>query len=103
MDSTVKQSLLWRSKLNHVDMFKSRVKRAVLTDCEVSECVVIGTEFKGMRLRFGVWKHGRLVGRVGEGEVVFEEMDVSPLYLWSVGGERGGGGGGVWVLGICLC
>ena len=101
MDSTVKQSLLWRSKLNHVDMFKSRVKRAVLTDCEVSECVVIGTEFKGMRLRFGVWKHGRLVGRVGEGEVVFEEMDVSPLYLWSVGGEGGGrgGGGGVggWV------
>lgn len=75
MDSTVKQSLLWRSKLNHVDMFKSRVKRAVLTDCEVSECVVIGTEFKGMRLRFGVWKHGVLVGRVGEGEVVFEEMD----------------------------
>lgn len=104
MDSTVKQSLLWRSKLNHVDMFKSRVKRAVLTDCEVSECVVIGTEFKGMRLRFGVWKHGRLVGRVGEGEVVFEEMDVSPLYLWSVGGERGGGGGlGVGYMLMLIC
>jgi beta-galactosidase/beta-glucuronidase len=56
-------------------MSKSRVKRAVLTDCEVSECVVIGTEFRGMRLRFGVWKNGRLVGRVGDGEVVFEEMD----------------------------
>jgi beta-galactosidase/beta-glucuronidase len=67
-------------------MSKSRVKRAVLTDCEVSECVVIGTEFRGMRLRFGVWKNGRLVGRVGDGEVVFEEMDVSflsPFYLWS--------------------
>ena len=60
-------------------MDKSRVKRAVLTDCEVSECVVIGTEFKGMRLRFGVWKNGRLVGKVGEGEVVFEEMEVSFL------------------------
>lgn len=79
MDSSVKHSLLRRSKLDRVDMDKSRVKRAVLTDCEVSECVVIGTEFKGMRLRFGVWKNGRLVGKVGEGEVVFEEMEVSFL------------------------
>lgn len=69
MDSTVKQSLLWRSKLNHVDMFKSRVKRAVLTDCEVSECVVIGTEFKGDAVK--VWG----------------------LEAWEVGGEGWGGGG----------
>ncbi|RHZ47497.1 uncharacterized protein CDV56_105732, partial [Aspergillus thermomutatus] len=75
VDSTVKQGcLLRRSKLDHVTACKSRLKRAVLRDCEASECVIIGTEFTGMRLRFGVWKNGRLVGRIGEGEVVAEEI-----------------------------
>lgn len=74
MDSTVKHSLLRRSKLDHVTLSQSRVKKAVLKDCEVRECVITGTEFSGMRMRFGVWKNGRLVGRVGEGEVVFEEI-----------------------------
>lgn len=74
MDSTVKHSLLRRSKLDHVMLSQSRVKRAVLKDCEVTECVVTGSEFSGMRMRYGVWKNGRLVGRVGDGEVVFEEI-----------------------------
>ncbi|PYH88094.1 hypothetical protein BO71DRAFT_150089 [Aspergillus ellipticus CBS 707.79] len=48
----------------------SAVRRANLVDCDVAGCVIVRTDFKGMVLRNGVWKNGRLVGRMGEGREV---------------------------------
>ena len=50
---------------------RSKLRRATLKECDVEDCIILRTEFKGMKLRNGVWKNGRLVGCVeGKGEVV---------------------------------
>lgn len=70
-DSTVnEQSSVRRSRVSRCRVAYSRVKRSALTDCDVANCILIRTDFKGMVLRNGVWKNGRLIGRMGHTEVV---------------------------------
>lgn len=64
-ESSVRRSRVSRSRVAH-----SRVKRSALTECDVANCILIRTDFKGMVLRNGVWKNGRLIGRMGHTEVV---------------------------------
>lgn len=70
-DSTVnEQSSVRRSRVSRSRVAHSRVKRSALTDCDVANCILIRTDFKGVVLRNGVWKNGRLIGRMGHTEVV---------------------------------
>ncbi|KAG2420261.1 hypothetical protein HFD88_005062 [Aspergillus terreus] len=57
-----------RSSLDNVQMASSRVKRSTLRDCDVRNCIIQRTDFKGVVLRNEVWKNGRLVGRIGPSE-----------------------------------
>lgn len=68
-DSTLTGTEIRRCKLYSVRAERSKLHRAVLKDCDVVDCVILRTELKGMRLRNGVWKNGRLIGSVGGGEV----------------------------------
>lgn len=69
-DTTVSDSVVCRSKLDKVRLLRCRVKRTTLVECDVEDCEIFRTEFKGMRLKNGVWKKGRLIGKVAEGEVI---------------------------------
>ncbi|PKY07207.1 hypothetical protein P168DRAFT_287695 [Aspergillus campestris IBT 28561] len=69
-DSTVSESVVCRSTLDKVRLLRCKVKRTTLVECDVEDCEIFRTEFKGMRLRNGVWKKGRLIGKVAEGEVI---------------------------------
>lgn len=74
--STVTRSLIAdsskceRSQLDQVVLTKSKVERSTLTDCDIMECEIQGTEFKGMILKYGIWHKGDLVGRTCNKEVV---------------------------------
>ncbi|KAL6238786.1 hypothetical protein BDW75DRAFT_236985 [Aspergillus navahoensis] len=71
-DSLVSGSSVSRGSLQGSCVMKSRVRKSQLRDCDVSGCVIINTDFRGMVLRNGVWRNGRLVGCCGglEGEGV---------------------------------
>ncbi|KAL5357357.1 hypothetical protein BJX96DRAFT_144330 [Aspergillus floccosus] len=58
-------SSIRRSSLDSVQIAASRVKRSKLRDCDVRNCIIRRTDFKGVVLRNEVWKNGRLVGRIG--------------------------------------
>ncbi|KAE8367107.1 hypothetical protein BDV27DRAFT_124502 [Aspergillus caelatus] len=73
--SVTDDSCLRRSHLENVRIARSRVKRSAMRNCDVSDCVIIKTDFTGMTLRYGVWKNGKLVGRVGDNEVVMTTQD----------------------------
>ncbi|GAB1194045.1 hypothetical protein APSETT444_003284 [Aspergillus pseudonomiae] len=73
--SVMDESCIRRSHLEGVRVARSRVKRSKLQNCDVSDCVIIRTDFTGMTLRHGVWKNGKLVGRVGDSEVVMVTQD----------------------------
>ncbi|OGM40197.1 hypothetical protein ABOM_010975 [Aspergillus bombycis] len=73
--SVTDESCLRRSHLEDVRVARSRVKRSKLQNCDVRDCVIIKTDFTGMTLRHGVWKNGKLVGRVGDNEVVMMTQD----------------------------
>lgn len=62
--SNVRSTELKWAKLDSTRAAKSKLRRAVLKDCDVENCVISRSEFTGMRLRNGVWKHGKLIGRV---------------------------------------
>lgn len=66
---------LKRSTITGTTILKSQIERASLTDCDVAECVVSRSDFKGMILKYGVWKKGILVGRIGDREPVAIKMD----------------------------
>ncbi|KAE8351983.1 hypothetical protein BDV28DRAFT_135914 [Aspergillus coremiiformis] len=68
--SVTEESALRRSHLEDVRVARSRMTRSTLRNCDVSDCVIVRSDFTGMVLQHGVWKNGRLVGRVGNGEVV---------------------------------
>ncbi|KAL2834019.1 hypothetical protein BJY01DRAFT_224739 [Aspergillus pseudoustus] len=81
-DSVVTQSAVYRSSLEKSRVVKSRVKKSTLSDCEVNDCVILNTNFKGMVLKNGVWRNGKLVGSVGEGVVAVSrdgKVCLSPL------------------------
>ncbi|KAE8374962.1 hypothetical protein BDV26DRAFT_268851 [Aspergillus bertholletiae] len=69
------KSHLRRDQLEDVRIARSQVERSELRNCHVSDCVIIRTDFTGMSLRFGVWKNGKLVGRVGDNEVIMITED----------------------------
>ncbi|KAF7627479.1 hypothetical protein F9C07_107 [Aspergillus flavus] len=73
--SVTDESCLRRSHIEDVRIARSRVKRSELRNCDVSDCVIIKTNFTDMILRYGVWKNGKLVGRVGDNEVVMMTQD----------------------------
>ena len=70
-------------------MERSRLFRATLKECDVEDCVVDRTEFKGMKLRNGVWKSGKLIGCVeGKDEVVAVSLvglPPLPCFIGSLG------------------
>ncbi|KAJ5818850.1 hypothetical protein N7474_004441 [Penicillium riverlandense] len=68
-------SNLRRSTLVGTAVSNSRLRRATLHDCDVTDCVISGTNFKGMILKYGVWKKGDLVGRIGDREVIAISKD----------------------------
>ncbi|KAF7589873.1 hypothetical protein BBP40_003585 [Aspergillus hancockii] len=81
--SVTDASSLRRSDLEDVQLSQSRVKKSVLRDCDVSNCMIIKSDFTGMVLRNGVWKNGKLVGRMGENEVVAMTRDGQNLAEFS--------------------
>ncbi|KAL4893222.1 hypothetical protein BDV59DRAFT_177758 [Aspergillus ambiguus] len=64
-----------RSTLNSVRVIASHVKRSTLRDCDIKNCIIHRTNFKGAILQNEVWKNGRLVGRIRgnnqDGQVCF--------------------------------
>ncbi|KAJ5625440.1 hypothetical protein N7510_001749 [Penicillium lagena] len=66
---------LRRSTLVGTAVSNSRLRKATLRDCDVTDCIISGTNFKGMILKYGVWKKGNLVGRIGNREVIAISKD----------------------------
>ncbi|KAF5862139.1 hypothetical protein ETB97_012124 [Aspergillus alliaceus] len=86
--SVTEESFLRRSQLEDIQVARSRVKKSTLRKCDVSNCVIIKTDFTGMVLRHGVWKKGRLVGRVGNNEVVATTQDGTSQNMADVPSEK---------------
>jgi len=66
-----------RSVVKYSNIEKSWMERSSVVECEVTNCRFERTEFKGMRLANGKWERGNLVGRMGDGEVICEKIDVA--------------------------
>ena len=74
--STVQEaSRIERSAVKNSRVRKSDIWRASVTDCHVEECTIHRSDFKGMVLKYGIWKRGQLVGRVGNHEPVMISKD----------------------------
>ncbi|KAJ5306912.1 hypothetical protein PENANT_c003G03971 [Penicillium antarcticum] len=73
----IDQSDLKRCTITGTTIVKSHIDRASLTDCDVIECVVSRSDFRGMILKYGFWKKGVLVGRIGDHEPVAIKMDAA--------------------------
>ncbi|KAJ5766108.1 uncharacterized protein N7511_003724 [Penicillium nucicola] len=71
------ENILKRCTITGTTILKSHIDRASLTDCDVTECVVSRSDFKGMILKYGVWKKGVLVGKIGDCEPVAIKMDAA--------------------------
>lgn len=76
-DSALAATEVCRSTLESVRAERSQLRRTVLRDCDVGDCVIERTQLTGMRLRNGAWKNGRLVGSVGVGR----EVEAEPVSL----------------------
>ena len=63
-------SVIKRSVLEDVEMRASSVQRSVLRNCDITDCDISRTNFSGMTLKYGVWRNGELVGKMGGKEVV---------------------------------
>lgn len=79
--STIKSSTVTGSVISH-----SQLRRAALKDCDVEECMISRSSFEGMVLKYGVWKRGQLIGKIGNREPVAIRKDdpsltVSSAYL----------------------
>jgi uncharacterized protein YjbI with pentapeptide repeats len=69
--STIRDvSALKRSTVTGSTVLNGQVWRTTLTDCDVEECAMSRSEFKGMILKYGVWKKGQLVGKIGNKEPI---------------------------------
>ncbi|KAJ5218043.1 uncharacterized protein N7498_000142 [Penicillium cinerascens] len=74
--STVRDaSVLERSTVSGSVLSHGQVWRSALSDCDVEECSISRSEFKGMILKYGVWKKGQLVGKIGNREPVMIKKD----------------------------
>lgn len=72
-------SVVWRSAVSGSTVSHSQLCRATLTDCDVEECVISRSNFKGMTLKYGVWKNGRFVRGVDDREPVAIASDGTVL------------------------
>lgn len=74
--STIRDaSVLKRSTVSGSTVSNAQVERAGLDDCDVEDCMISRSEFKGMILKHGVWKRGRLVGAIGNKEPIMIKKD----------------------------
>lgn len=74
--STVRDaSVLERSAVSGSVLSHGQVWRSTLNDCDVEECSISRSEFKGMILKYGIWKKGQLVGKIGNREPVMIKKD----------------------------
>ncbi|KAJ5591962.1 uncharacterized protein N7459_002331 [Penicillium hispanicum] len=78
-DSSMKQSTLTGTTVSH-----SQLWRATLSDCDVEDCVITRSDLTGMVLKYGVWKKGRLVGRVGDKEPIAVRKDGTVVNMGDV-------------------
>ncbi|KAJ5900035.1 hypothetical protein N7495_004779 [Penicillium taxi] len=64
--STVRDaSAIKRSTIAGSTISGTQTTRTLLENCDVEDCVILRSEFKGMVLKNGLWKKGQLIGRVG--------------------------------------
>ena len=74
--STIQETTtLERSTVTGCNISNSHVWRATLNDCEVVESEISRSDFTGMILKYGVWKRGQLVGRIGDKEPIAIKRD----------------------------
>lgn len=74
--STVRDaSVLERSTVSGSILSHGQVWRSTLSDCDVEESSISRSEFKGMILKYGVWKKGQLVGKIGNREPIMIKKD----------------------------
>ncbi|KAJ5999826.1 hypothetical protein N7481_000235 [Penicillium waksmanii] len=68
--STITTSAVTGSTISH-----SQLRRAKVKDCDVEDCIISRSSFEGMVLKFGVWKRGQLIGKIGDKEPVAIRKD----------------------------
>jgi hypothetical protein len=65
-----------RTELDSSIITRSQIERSKILDCDVMDCVMERTDFKGMILKYGIWKRGDLIGRTSnEHEVVIKPRE----------------------------
>lgn len=68
----IKKATAQNSSLRRVPL----LERSTIKNCVVSDCIIYKTDFEGMVLENGIWKGGRLVGRVDQRrEVVVRALE----------------------------
>lgn len=72
-------SVVWRSVVTGSTVSHSQICRATLADCDVEECVISRSNFKGVTLKYGVWKDGRFVRGIDGREPVAIASDGTVL------------------------
>lgn len=68
--STITTSAVTGSTISH-----GQLRRATVKDCDVEECIISRSSFEGMILKYGVWKRGQLVGKIGNKEPIAIRKD----------------------------
>ncbi|CAI7635645.1 unnamed protein product [Penicillium manginii] len=68
--STITTSAVTGSTISH-----SQLRRAKFKDCDVEDCIISRSSFEGMVLKYGVWKRGQLIGKIGDKEPVAFQKD----------------------------
>ena len=63
--SAIRTSTVTSSNLSH-----SQLRRTKIKDCEVDGCMISRCSFDGMVLKYGVWKRGQLIGKIGNREPI---------------------------------
>ncbi|OCK77561.1 hypothetical protein K432DRAFT_117076 [Lepidopterella palustris CBS 459.81] len=66
-----------RSVFQNTNIEASKVERSNFNNCDIVNCRLERTVFKGMKLRNGRWERGNLVGKMGDEEVVAENIEVA--------------------------
>lgn len=88
--STITTSTVTGSTISH-----SQLRRAKVKNCDVEDCIISRSSFEGMVLKYGVWKRGQLIGKVGDKEPVAIRKDdprltvgITCLYVISLSGAN---------------
>lgn len=69
------ESALRTSSVTRSDISHSQLRRTKLKDCQVEECMISRCSFDGMVLKYGVWKRGQLIGKIGNREPIAIRRD----------------------------